>query len=750
MKKKNNILLVLLVIAVLVFMYGGEKKTGYAAPPRQESLSAWYRLDGNTLDSAPSGKNGASYSNYTEGIAGQSAQFFGAQKITLPASNNLLQYNNSWTMMMWFNANSITSNNDVALGYQDRLINLYRTSTGSSAAYMGVYNSSAIIYRWDDAVGTFREINSTVSLNQWYHAALTYDGTTFKAYLNGNLVGSKVSTFFGFGTANGVLATYGLSYYFNGKIDEALFYNVPLTSGEILNYYNAMKSMTPTGGAPFSQYSFEDGNGTDSIGNNYGQISGSPQIVQGVSGNALKFRGNGVNADGMRIYSASTTPSTFTTCLWYKIAGNTTDPGQRQFLFEALEYGNRSGYFIEYQSNKTTLYHAVYNGVTGVNAWTYNDGGQPNWNQWHHTCLSYDGTYYYSYFDGVHKARYAFGYVPSTTKSVFIGCEGFPCFQRFLNGTVDEVKLWNYALTSNDVYEDYISNLPEHQEPAEDSLVHYWPLDGDAVDKAGILNGVPTGIVWEQGIKGSAARFDIAKKIDFPPMEDLAQTGFSIAYWINFRENATPGRGTNWAKIWMQYTSNYSGDNIRRGMLVEHDTVRYNFIFANGQPVSSYMNYPTKFPNGTEIGKWYYLVQTYNRGVATLYINGVFNKTQPSPEMLWCNKPYCNYFTIGQNLEATVDEFKVYNRALSESEVFAKYDAIVNPPAQPSEEVGGGGGGGGGGATGGATSYSTAVKADILTQQKAETPTAEKTQNLKGWIIAIIAAIILVQARKKH
>lgn len=77
-------------------------------------------------------------------------------------------------------------------------------------------------------------------LNEWYHLAMTYDGSTLKFYVNGQLKNSvsvsgslKVNTRdMSFGSDNGA------QKFFNGSIDELQFFGTALTQTEIQANYN--------------------------------------------------------------------------------------------------------------------------------------------------------------------------------------------------------------------------------------------------------------------------------------------------------------------------------------------------------------------------------------------------------------------------------------------------------------------------------------------------------------------------------
>ena len=83
-----------------------------------------------------------------------------------------------------------------------------------------------------------------VQTNTWYHVAMTYDGTTFKLYVNGVLDGQHAASGpiaintepvrLGGGSDSGCIP-----YNLNGLLDEPAIYNRALSSSEIAAIYNA-------------------------------------------------------------------------------------------------------------------------------------------------------------------------------------------------------------------------------------------------------------------------------------------------------------------------------------------------------------------------------------------------------------------------------------------------------------------------------------------------------------------------------
>jgi hypothetical protein len=97
--------------------------------------------------------------------------------------------------------------------------------------------------------------SSVLTLHNWYHVAMTYDGLTLKAYLNGSLIGSSnvvrispiTSTgnfYYAFGAADGTNLGSGV----HGKflLSKFCVYNTALNATDILSFYNQQKNRFQT------------------------------------------------------------------------------------------------------------------------------------------------------------------------------------------------------------------------------------------------------------------------------------------------------------------------------------------------------------------------------------------------------------------------------------------------------------------------------------------------------------------------
>jgi len=108
--------------------------------------------------------------------------------------------------------------------------------------------AAGLIYfgQWTGAMTTI--ITSARSLNAWYNLAITYNGTTAAAYINGTSVGSNTiiwsapgaNTFFALMSQDATNMS-GTTAYASGSVGAFMVYNRALTADEVTTNFNALR-----------------------------------------------------------------------------------------------------------------------------------------------------------------------------------------------------------------------------------------------------------------------------------------------------------------------------------------------------------------------------------------------------------------------------------------------------------------------------------------------------------------------------
>ena len=221
------------------------------------SLVGWWRFNDESGENSEFFRDWSSWGNngacsgvncpsFTSGKFGNALDFDGSNDyVTVP--NSAILNPSNITLEVWFNANS------GGLAGQKSLIQKPYTSRAApyyqymlSLADTGGSPKSADFYLTVDGVMRYVEIkNLSYNYGQWHYLAGTYDGSTMKMYLDGNIVGttpivgtiSSYDTILEFGAYPNVAPS--SSNVFNGKLDEARIHSRALSPEEIKASYNA-------------------------------------------------------------------------------------------------------------------------------------------------------------------------------------------------------------------------------------------------------------------------------------------------------------------------------------------------------------------------------------------------------------------------------------------------------------------------------------------------------------------------------
>ena len=120
-----------------------------------------------------------------------------------------------------------------------------------------------------------------ITTGLWYHAAATYDGTTWRLYLNGTLdrelaVGAytpEASSIQHAGLATAMTSTGVASGYFNGVLDEVRIWNVARSGAEIAANANTQITGAQTG--LVGRWALDEGTGTTVAGSAGTTVNGT-------------------------------------------------------------------------------------------------------------------------------------------------------------------------------------------------------------------------------------------------------------------------------------------------------------------------------------------------------------------------------------------------------------------------------------------------------------------------------------------
>lgn len=221
------------------------------------------------------------------------------------------------------------------------------------------------------------------------------------------------------------------------------------------------------------------------------------------------------------------------------------------------------------------------------------------------------------------------------------------------------------------------------QIPAE-GLVGYWPFSGNANDESGNNNH---GVVSEAVLctdrfqnENSAYSFNgSTSNIMIPdsPLYAFDTLGFAVSFWANLESQAGG-------------TIDYAAIIIKSKMDVPWEGITMFADYPGAQQLTFRTTAYEEFQSSwaIEYGVWHHFVFQRIGGFLQLYVDGVpkghypaqkTDCTNDQPIWLGCN--HSNSYS--QNLSGMLDELRIYNRSLSELEIYALYEASalsINAP----------------------------------------------------------------------
>ena len=437
----------------------------------------------------------------------------------------------------------------------------------------------------------------------------------------------------------------------------ALVLSFPLTAGASVDVGHS-NATTLTGGLmgywPFdgATTNWSTGKTSDISGQgNTGSLvsmSTTTSSVAGKLGQALNFNGSNdvlVNA------AALSAPCTVT--VWVKIQNN----GSTSHGYPITNDGSYS--IRAQQFNVTTVGETHY----GVGDYSFSPSYTLTAGKWTFLAFVNGASTATLYVNGVSQ-----GTISQTLNCprLTIGGAG----SDFYSGSLDDVRMYNRALSAQEIaqlYTDGGGTLAHSSTVTlNTSLVAYWPLDGSTINwstgtaadssgngNAGSLIGLSTTTSPTAGKIGQAIYFKSAGQYISSSVSASVST-YSVAAWVRYQGSAPSGpkvavgygAGGNPNTIWMGYTTG--------GLAISNSSVDL-----------------VKGTNATST--WHYLVASVQANTMTAYVDGVAIGTDSMTSRASNTLVIGDYVGLGFAFNGSVDDVRVYNRALSVAEVNQLY-----------------------------------------------------------------------------
>ena len=341
-------------------------------------------------------------------------------------------------------------------------------------------------------VNPFGLDGGVIADGQWHHIAFVVGTATGYLYVDGSLRNSVAWT----GTPGPPNGTEPLQIgrYFNygnafqGDIDEVALWNRGLSASE-LNYLKHRR-LGGTEDGLLGYWRFDEGSGT--AANNsatnafHGSLSNSPAWLtshapielEPVAGSGLKL--DGVNGFVTVSHNADLNAYPFTVSTWFRTTNGANVV--QGLVTKSVDTGNAWSLIVQSGRLRGFYYRSFSNyAIDSQPAASVADGA------WHHAALTVDASGGKLYLDGVLAGSSAWvGAAGPMTLTDPLQIGRYYNYSTPLAGAIDEVTVWNRALTAGEI--GSMKNLPLAGN--EIGLVAYWRFDEAAGTTASDATGL--------------------------------------------------------------------------------------------------------------------------------------------------------------------------------------------------------------------------------------------------------------------
>jgi len=432
-------------------------------------LVGYWRFDGDLSDSSSGGNTGInSGSTDTVGMVGYGRKFDGADDRIVVSDVDELSFTDGsendepFSISVWLYRDEVTST-DVVL------------SKGSANNYEWtlsvnhVDSLSISLYSPSAAESISTTATGELPAGKWYHVVVTYTGSEtaqgITLFVNGKNV---TDTFGGAGTYTGMtnkdtdvwISGRVDGYYWDGMIDEVLLFNRVLSPTEAIGIFDGQKNY-------YGVEMFEE----------YGVFDGTNDRVQIGDEEVFEFD--------------RTDP--FSGCAWVEQDSIRT---VHTIISKQGQYAPFAGWnFQLYDGNSDALSFTLTNNNNGNLIHVRSASGSIPAGELKHVCFSYDGSSSASGVDlfidgeGITEIIVSDTLTDTSyhaTAAAAIGARHNSVWP--FQGKIDEVLMWNDAISASDVTEVYslAKNLDSY---SHENLISHWSMDTNLKDRVGGYNG---------------------------------------------------------------------------------------------------------------------------------------------------------------------------------------------------------------------------------------------------------------------
>ena len=649
-------------------------------------LVGWWMMDEGTStiarDFSGNGNN-ATFSGtpvWSPGKKGKSLLFNGSNSVTTPDAD-VLDITTNITLSVWYKKT-------VGSGTNKWLVDKGNVNSSYAMFIEGGLKMRLVKPGSQDCTVT------EPSEGVWHHAVATYDGSNMRVYVDGVLLNTCAATGAISTTATGIRigAFEGNGYAFNGNIDDVRIYNRVLLPNEVIALYGTgqvtRKNVSNNG--LVGHWSLDEGTSTlahdfsGNSSNNFGTLSGF--AMTGVTSNWTTSgkRGSSLDFDGTddQVYGsipAATFSGDFTIAAWFNHRAMT----QWGAIFSNSVGTNETALMT--MRDTTTQMGIMRVGV--LDSGVFVDLGADHYNKWIYGVITRQGSNLavYAYKDGrLISNTGTLSWTLNTDNEFYIGRHYSGGL--YFNGKIDDVRVYNRALSLNEINTLYTQGGLTINHPQNDKLtnglVGLWSFNGSdmnwtsasagtSYDRSGnnnhgTLTSMSQSSTPASGVTGQALNFDGVNDYVIST-NNLAISGnaeFTMCSWIKWNGA--------WSGDYPSFMGNNSTGATNQGL---------SFTVQSGRPAIDFWVNRFRANSALSIDTWYHICGTKTPGLISatskLYVNGglvagAVEGSDTTPNIT-AAPAVIGRLDGSRWFKGIIDESRYYNRALTAAEVKQLY-----------------------------------------------------------------------------
>jgi hypothetical protein len=296
--------------------------------------------------------------------------------------------------------------------------------------------------------------------------------------------------------------------------------------------------------------------------------------------------------------------------------------------------------------------------------------------EWHYIAVTYNGSYMRLYIDGQEDSSSPIaktGLIPNTQAPFRIGAMSDIGYEQYFRGIIDEVRVYNHALTLEEIQTDMMGGS---------GPLAYWKFDegtGTIAYDSSInsYDGTINGASWIEGQIGPyALDFDgVNDRVDIPSSENVnIIDAVTIEAWVKFDELST-SRGQIIVDKWQVGSRSFN-------LFKDIDSHQNKIAFCLWADGDVYIVNHLLSNTSVQVGEWTHVAVTYDGSMAKIYINGTLENSVTASGQIHQGG---SNIEIGGDIDETglnlyfdgiIDDVHIYNRALTQEEILADMGII--------------------------------------------------------------------------